>query len=470
MRHTTVFERQAPPAGLVSRALESSEHRVFWLDDAPASGHGSLQGVVETDLAVVGGGYAGLWTAVLAKRRDPSRRVVLLEAQTIGWAASGRNGGFAEASLTHGEDNGRSRWPDEYDTLERLGLKNLDALERDVAELGIDAQLERTGVLAVAYEPHQVRWLEEQTHGTLLDAAGLRAEIDSPTFLAGRWTQGDSALVHPARLARGLAQAASDLGVEVHEHSPVQRLRAGRTGAVELTTPGGVVRAAQVALATNVFRSVLPSLRWSTVPVYDYVLMTEPLTAEQRDAIGWRNRQGLADLANQFHYSRLTADGRILYGGYDAIYHAGRKVNPAYEDRQSSYRTLASHLLTTFPQLEDVRISHRWSGAIDTSTQFCAFHGLTKRGRVAYSAGFTGLGVAATRFAAEVMLDRLDGTPTERTQLSMVQKRPLPFPPEPFASVGINATRWSLDRADHHEGRRNLFLRTLDRMGLGFDS
>ena len=140
-----------------------------------------------------------------------------------------------------------------------------------------------------------------------------------------------------------------------------------------------------------------------TVPVYDYVLMTEPLTPGQKAAIGWDNRQGLADLANQFHYSRLTKDDRILYGGYDAIYHAGRKVRAEYESRPESYRTLASHLLTTFPQLEGIRFSHRWAGAIDTSTRFCAFHGLARQGRVAYASGFTGLGVGATRFAAEVM-------------------------------------------------------------------
>lgn len=469
-RHSTVFERLAPPPELVTRALAASEHRVFWLDDAPGPSYPVLDHDVQTDLAVVGGGYAGLWTAVLAKRRDPSRRVVLLEAQTVGWAASGRNGGFAEASLTHGEENGRSRWPDEYETLERLGLQNLAALERDVAELGIDAQLERTGMLSVAYEPHQVEWLHEQEAGEFLDEAAVRAEIDSPIMRAGRWVQGEGVLVHPARLARGLAEAAVALGVEVFEGSAVTRLRADRSGPVELVTGGGTVHAGQVALATNVFRSLLPSLRWSTVPVYDYVLMTESLTAEQRASIGWENRQGLGDLANQFHYSRQSADGRILYGGYDAIYHAGRRVDPAYEERDASYRRLASHFLTTFPQLEDVRFTHRWAGAIDTSTQFCAFHGLTKRGRVAYAAGFTGLGVAATRFAAEVMLDRLDGTPTERTELAMVRKKPLPFPPEPLASVGINATRWSLDRADHREGHRNLFLRTLDRMGLGFDS
>lgn len=145
-------------------------------------------------------------------------------------------------------------------------------------------------------------------------------------------------------------------------------------------------------------------------------------------------------------------------------------MRPEYEDRDESYRTLASHFFTTYPQLEGLSFSHRWAGAIDTSTQFCAFHGLARRGRVAYAAGFTGLGVAATRFAAEVMLDRLGGEATPRTQLEMVRKKPLPFPTEPFAKIGIEATKWSLDRADHREGRRNLMLRTLDRLGLGFDS
>jgi glycine/D-amino acid oxidase-like deaminating enzyme len=226
----------------------------------------------------------------------------------------------------------------------------------------------------------------------------------------------------------------------------------------------------RVALATNVFPSLLRRSRLLTVPVYDYVLMTEPLTSGQRAAIGWAKRQGVGDLANQFHYARLTRDDRVLYGGYDAIYHTGRKVRASYEDRAESHRRLASHFFTTFPQLEGLRFSHRWAGAIDTSTQFAAFHGLARRGRVAYAAGFTGLGVGATRFAAEVMLDRLAGLDTERTRLSMVRHKPLPFPPEPVASLGINLTRWSLDRADHRLGERNLFLRTLDRAGLGFDS
>jgi glycine/D-amino acid oxidase-like deaminating enzyme len=223
-----------------------------------------------------------------------------------------------------------------------------------------------------------------------------------------------------------------------------------------------------VVLATNVFPSLLRRTRLLTVPVYDYVLMTEPLTDEQLASVGWRHRQGLGDLANQFHYSRLTADNRILWGGYDAVFR--RTVRGEHEERPATYRRLASHFLTVFPQLEGVRFSHRWAGAIDTSTRFAAFHGLAANGRVAYAAGFTGLGVGATRFAAEVMLDRLSGLTTERTGLEMVRRKPLPFPPSPVADLGIGLTRWSLDRADHRQGRRNLFLRTLDKAGLGFDS
>ncbi|GAA1778202.1 FAD-dependent oxidoreductase [Nocardioides hankookensis] len=462
----TAYERNAPAPAAVEAALAPSRHSVFWLEDAPGTTYDALSGATEADLVVVGGGYCGLWTAVLAKRRNPGARVVLLEASTIGWAASGRNGGFCEASLTHGEENGRSRWPDEYDELERLGLANLDAFEADVRELGIDCQYERTGQLAVAVEEHQVAWLGPHA----LDRAAVRAEIDSPLFLAGEWERDTCALVHPARLARELARVATDLGVEVHEQTRVTGFDAPTRGPVVVRTTSGSVTADRVALATNVFPSLLRRTRMLTVPVYDYVLMTEPLSAAQLASVGWGHRQGLGDLANQFHYSRLTADNRILWGGYDAVYHAGRRVRASYEERPATFSALASHFLAAFPQLEGLTFTHRWAGAIDTSTQFVAFHGLASRGRVAYAAGFTGLGVGATRFAAEVMLDRLSGLSTERTRLEMVRRKPLPFPPEPFAAVGINATRWSLDRADHREGRRNLFLRTLDAAGLGFDS
>ena len=181
------------------------------------------------------------------------------------------------------------------------------------------------------------------------------------------------------------------------EHSAVGGLRAEADGVELSILAGGVLRADRVVLATNVFPALLKRNRLMTVPVYDYVLMTEPLSTEQLAAIGWNDRQGLSDLANQFHYYRLSADNRILFGGYDAVYHYGRAVRPAYENRPTSYETLASHFFTTFPQLDGLRFSHKWAGAIDTSTQFCAFYGTAREGQIAYAAGFTGLGVAGHR-------------------------------------------------------------------------
>ncbi|MCE4026859.1 FAD-binding oxidoreductase [Microbacterium sp. Au-Mic1] len=462
---TTVFERRQPSASVIERSLENTAHAAFWLDDVERAGYPQLTGEVRADLAIVGGGYAGLWTAIRAKERDPQRTVVLLEANRVGWAASGRNGGFCEASLTHGEENGLNRWPDEMEQLERLGLENLDGIQEAVERYGMDVDWERTGQMAVAVEPHQVEWMEGDD---FLDRAAVQAQVASPTYLAGSWDRQGCAMVHPAKLAFELARVATGLGVQIFERTRVTGL-SGR-GAQTIAAETGSVIADQVALATNVFPSLLKRNRLMTVPVYDYALMTEPLTAEQYDAIGWKNRQGLADSANQFHYYRLSADNRILFGGYDAVYHFGGKVREEYEERPESFRRLASHFFTTFPQLEGLRFTHRWAGAIDSCSRFCAFFGTARGGRVAYATGFTGLGVGATRFAADVMLDQLAGLDTERTRLKMVREKPIPFPPEPAASIGVNLVRAAMNQADHNQGRRNLFLKTLDAVGMGFDS
>ena len=470
---STVFDRARPDARLIAQALEPAEQSVYWLDELPARPPMSaLRGRERTDLAVVGGGYAGLWTALLAKERDPDARVVLLEGRRIGHAASGRNGGFVEATLTHGAGNGETRFPTELAELDRLGMANLDAIEQTVESRGWQCEFERVGSIAVATERYQLAALAEAHDGTtelFHDAGGMRALVDSPTYLGGLESTRDTALVHPGKLARSLLDACLDAGVEVHESSPVRRLRA-ETDAVMLSTEHGTVAADRVALATNAYPSLLKRYRLHTVPVYDYVLMTEPLSAEQLAAIGWQGRQGIADTANQFHYYRLTADNRILWGGYDAVYHYGGRIRAEYENRPASFETLAAHFLTTFPQLEGIRFTHRWAGVIDTSSRFCAFHATAHGGRVAYSAGFTGLGVAATRFAADVMLDQLAGLTTERTSLAMVNEMPLPFPPEPATYLAVHAVRAALDRSDHREGRRGPFLRTLDAVGLGFDS
>jgi glycine/D-amino acid oxidase-like deaminating enzyme len=207
-----------------------------------------------------------------------------------------------------------------------------------------------------------------------------------------------------------------------------------------------------------------------TVPVYDYALMTEPLSDAQRDAIAWRGREGISDVGNQFHYFRTTRDGRILWGGYDAIYHYASSIAPAHDQRAETFEVLARNFLTTFPQLAGLRFSHAWGGVIDTCTRFAAFYGTALGGRVGYAMGFTGLGVGATRFAGDVLLDLLAGADTPRTRLEMVRRKPVPFPPEPLRWVGIEATRRSLARADANDGKQNVWLRAMDRLGLGFDS
>jgi glycine/D-amino acid oxidase-like deaminating enzyme len=433
----------------------------------------ALSADTAADLVVVGGGYSGLWTAVLAKERNPAREVILLEGQRIGWAASGRNGGFCSASLTHGKDNGAQRFPTEIDTLERLGRQNLTELESAIGRYGIACDFELTGGLSVATEPHQVDWLREaadEGDGEFLDQDAIRAQVASPTYLAGLWERDNNALLDPAKLAWGLAETAERLGVRVHESTRVTDLAGDAEGMAVRTASGHTVRASRVALGTNAFPSLVRRVRWHTVPVYDYALMTEPLSPDQLDAIGWRGRQGLDDMTNQFHYFRMTRDHRILWGGYDAIYHFGRHVRASYDQRPDTFDLLARQFFTTFPQLEGLRFSHCWGGAIDTCTRFCAFFGTAYDGRAAYALGYTGLGVGATRFGADVMLDLLDGVASERTRLEMVRKKPMPFPPEPFAWTGIELTRRSLASADRHQGHRNVWLRTLDRLGLGFDS
>ncbi|MER6022290.1 NAD(P)/FAD-dependent oxidoreductase [Streptomyces anulatus] len=462
-----------------ARSIAGAKPVSYWLDDpAKPDALPALTGDQHTDLLVIGGGYSGLWTALIAKERDPDRDVVLIEGHEVGWAASGRNGGFCAASLTHGLANGVERWPDDIAELEELGERNLDAIEAAVARYGIDCEFERTGEIDVATEPHQLQelreWHEEIvglgiTGVDFLDRDALRAEVDSPTFLGGLWDRRGVAMLHPAKLAWGLKRACLELGVRIHEHTRgLDLVRSGSGMAVR--TPYGRVFARRVALGTNIFPSLVKRIRPYTVPVYDYALMTEPLTPGQLASIGWKGRQGLGDSANQFHYFRLSADNRILWGGYDAIYPYGGRLSADLDQRPETFLKLAEQFFTCFPQLSGLNFSHAWGGAIDTCSRFTAFFGTAHQGRVAYAAGFTGLGVGSTRFGADVMLDLLSGEETARTRLDMVRSKPMPFPPEPFAWAGIEITKRSLAHADSNGGHRNLWLKTMDKLGLGFDS
>lgn len=452
-------------------------HVPFWLDSPhrPDS-RPAVQGSSKVDLVIVGAGFTGLWAALEARLHDPDRSVMLLDGGRIAAGATGRNGGFVSSSLTHGFSNGYSRWPNDIIELERLGIENLSGICQRISEFNIDCDFRMVGELDVAMEPYQIQELVDVhqqitnlgLQSEFLDAEQIRTRVNSPGYLAARFDP-HVAIVDPARLAWGLAQVAENLGVHIHENSPVTDL-VERDSVMLVKTPGATIEAKNVILATGAFKPLLTRLSHYVVPVYDYVLVTQPLTDVQLGSIGWQGREGISDTGNQFHYYRMTSDNRILFGGYDANYHRNNGMGPEFDVDHESFARLADHFGMVFPSLAEVKFSHGWGGAIDTCSRFTAFWGKAHGGKTAYVAGYTGLGVGASRFGAMTCLDLLSGKESFRTKLTMVNSRPFPFPPEPFRNAVIGLTRRSLQRADRNEGRRDVWLRTLDRLGLGFDS
>jgi glycine/D-amino acid oxidase-like deaminating enzyme len=434
---------------------------------------------VTVDVVIIGAGFTGLWSAIALTDTDPGLRVAVLEMEIVGFGASGRNGGFCEASLTHGLANGVRHFPDELARLEQEGVENLRDLIGFTRDHGIDCDLEETGVLALADQAWQVdefrTWVDEAAehgeHLEFLDRDAAREEVHSPLWHAGVYRPpGRDVLLDPARLCRGIARVARERGVRIHERTRVTRLRR-RAGSVDVSTAdGATVNAAHVVVATSAYSGWLGRLSATFVPVYDYVLVSDPLSPDQRASIGWRRRQGLSDANNQFHYFRLTADDRILWGGYDAIHHRGSRVGPELDRRPESFARLESQFFRAFPQLDGLGFPYRWGGAIDTTSRFTVTFGRLLGGRVVYALGYTGLGVGASRWAGGVVRDFLLRPDEDRLRLRLVTSPPIPFPPEPLRSFTIDTVRHELDRADRNEGRRGLILRTLDAIGVGFDS
>ena len=462
----------------IARSYADAAPVPFWLDRPDAPGPcAPLDGDAVADLAIVGGGFTGLWAAIQAKEDDPGRDVALLERDTVAFGASGRNGGFCDSTLTHGLPNGIERFPDEIDAIESEAAANFRGMAEAIERYGIDCDWRADGEMLVAREPHEVAWCAEagellRRYGyesEVLDRDAVRAEVRSPTYLAGVVKGSGVAMVDPARLAWGLKAAALGLGVRIHEGTSVSAMRAEAAG-LRLTTPAGTLDARRAILATNGFPPLVRAIRRYVVPVYDHVLMTEPLSDAQWESVGWRRRQGIGDMGNRFHYYRVSEDGRILWGGHDANYHWRNAVAPELEQREATFAVLAEHFFDTFPQLEGIRFSHRWGGVIDTCSRFSVMFGTAFDRRAAYAVGYTGMGVGATRFGARTALDLVDALDTPRTRLRMVSSKPMPFPPEPLRWTGITLTIRALARADRRQGRRGPWLRLLDGLGLGFDS
>jgi glycine/D-amino acid oxidase-like deaminating enzyme len=223
-------------------------------------------------------------------------------------------------------------------------------------------------------------------------------------------------------------------------------------------------------MATNAYTSSISKIRNSVIPVWDYQIATEPLTEEQLEKIAWgKSRHALSDFGNMFHYFRMTKDNRITYGGGGAVrYYFNRGIDEHFADVPDLYEQLAQEFFATFPQLDDVKFSHKWGGIIATSTRFCMVPGVAYDGRLAWSVGYTGHGVGASRFGARIGIELLGYQPSDILEMQFVTKKALPWAPEPFRWLGVTFTQNALIKADKNGGKRGLWLKFLDMLGLGF--
>ncbi|WP_286261235.1 NAD(P)/FAD-dependent oxidoreductase [Thalassotalea atypica] len=432
------------------------------------------------DLLIVGGGFTGLWGALQAKERDSTLDIVLIEKTFIADGSSGRNGGFLHSTLAHGESNTEHHFPGEEEKLQQLGEQNMAELLDSLKRYNIDARYEEVGETEVATNPGAVAamkadYQQEKNNGedvVWFDQAAMQKEVNSPAFLAGiQRRNGLDGVVDPARICWGLKRVLLELGVRIYEYSPLEACQPLAQDKMLSKSLGFSITSSKVLMATNAYKNPISSVNRATIPVWDYQIATQPLNQQQLDAIGWhKSRHALGNHANMFHYFRFTQDNRITWGGGGAVRYYFNK-NTDFErcaDIPERFEQLSKEFFETFPQLKDVKFTHRWSGIIATSTRFCMVPGVTYNGRLAWAVGYTGLGVGATRFGARVGLELLGYQPTEILNMQFITKKPMPWAPEPFRWWGVRYTQNALVKADQNDGKRGLWLKLLDAMNLGF--
>lgn len=433
------------------------------------------------ELLIVGGGFTGLWAAMQVKERKPDADIILIEQTFVGDGASGRCGGFLSHTLAHGETNTEHRFPDEAEILEALGIQNMKEFLETLERYDIDARYENTGEMIVALDDESAdrlrkEYRESKAEGydvVWFDKDAVREQVNSPMFVAGLYEPlGQDGVIDPGRLCWGLKDVlVNQLGVRVFESTKLLKVEPLGKDAMRATCEGGVIESRKVLMATNAFTSKVRRIRRSVIPVWDYQIATEPLSDEQMDRIGWgkTSRHALADDVNMFHYFRLTKDNRITWGGGGAVrYYFNNGIGEKFMHATARYEQLAKEFFEVFPQLDDIKFSHKWGGIIATSTRFCMVPGVAYDGRLAWSVGYTGHGVGASRFGARIGIELLGYQPSDVIKMKFVTSKSLPWAPEPFRWLGVHLTQKALVRADKNGGKRGLWLKFLDSLGLGF--
>lgn len=451
--------RYLAKAGTV-RAVGDWQTRSFWMSRRPYEPGPRLDGSRVADVVIVGAGFTGLWSAIQLTEADPAIDVIVLERETAGYGASGRNGGFAMTMV------GRNL----HDLVRKVGVtrakathlamrQTLRSIERFCVTEGIDADITHPGLLTVSNGPEQDVRIRQDLRAAErlglddfqpLSGQECKSLVRSERLRMGHFER-DSLLVDPAALTWGLRLAAERRGVRIFEQTPVDDLAevAGRvTHGVEARTPFGTVRADRALIATNAYAHAIPALRRFIFTIYAYIIVTEPLTQAQWERVGWEQRMGIEDKRIYPHFHRPTPDGRILWGGRDAPFSA-EGPNPSRERDPRIFRRLEETFRWTFPQLRDVAIDRGWAGPVcGTINCFASAGFLGRSERLAYALGYAGHGVGPSHLVGRIVSSLLLGSHSELTDLPMVSKRPVPLPPGPLRGGMLNLSERVLQRAD----------------------
>jgi glycine/D-amino acid oxidase-like deaminating enzyme len=430
-----------------------------------------LRGDAEADVAIVGAGFTGLWTAYYLARADPGLRIVVCEREIAGFGASGRNGGWCSAlfptSLAKLERMaGRAR----AIAMQRAMHGAVDEVGAVAAAEGIDCHYAKGGTVMLARSPVQLERAraevtEAREYGfgeddlRLLTAAEARAMAGATDVLGGTYTP-HCAAIHPARLARGLADAVRRAGVQLHERTPVLAIEPGR-----VKTAAGTVTARYVVRATEGYTPQLPGLDRAIAPVYSLMIATAPLPESAWEQIGLAGRPTFGDLRHLIIYGQRTADGRLAFGGRGAPYHLGSAVRPAFDRVPAVFAALQRTLGELFPAARDAEITHRWGGPLGIARDWCASAGLDRETGLGWAGGYVGDGVSTTNLAGRTLADLITGTDSELVRLPWVDHRSPRWEPEPLRWLGLNAGLRVMDVADREEARTGRPSRAAGFMG-----
>lgn len=433
--------------------MNDYKDKSFWLSSAEYQENPCLQEDIKADVAIVGGGFTGLTTAYFLKKEHPGLEVVLLESEVIGFGASGRNAGFSMTLFGFTLPVTKFRFGkasaiESHHYME----KAVDLVKSLVEENNIDCDYIHSGFLRVATSDKYAKRIKDEIE--LFYKLGLSGiewikedqlaeQVRSPLY-KGAWWEPRCGLVNPAKLSWGWKKVVTSLGVKIFERTPVETMK--RDQKITLQTPSGKVIADKVVLATNAYSHIFPGMKLKQTPVFTHIILTEPLKEKHFEEIGWQNRQGIETARNLVHYYRLTKDNRVLMGGSSVTITYGHNFDKDLDE--ATFANLHKDLTDTFPVLRDVAITHKWGGPVSVTLDMTPAIGFLGDERVIYSIGCVGHGVSLTHLNGLTISELILGKKSDRTDVFFVNRKTIPWPPEPFRFVLTKAIKGVLDVQD----------------------